>query len=138
MAARALSFEALAECARRGVDVHNAGVFGGGLLVGGPAYKYSRAVPSAVRRRLAAWSALARRRGVALPALALAFAAAPAAVTMVAVGVATAGEVEQLAEYVAQAARVPAAIWADAAEAGLLPREIAELAMAAGRARDAV
>ena len=124
--------EVLAECARRGVDVHNAAVFGGGLLVGGPAYKYSRDVPRGVRRRLDAWQALARRHGVALPAVAIAFAAAPAAVAMVAVGVATEDEVEQLAGYVDQAARVPTAIWRDAAAEGVLPPEIAELAMAAG------
>ena len=48
-------------------------------------------------------------------------------------GVATEDEVEQLAGYVDQAARVPEAIWRDAATEGVLPPEIAELAMAAGR-----
>ena len=102
-------------------QVHNAGVFASGLLAGGSSYKYGEAPPE-VRERARAWEELARRRGLPLLALALAFASLPAAVTKVAVGFKSAAEVRENVALLA--ADVPDAVWAEARALGLLQHAV--------------
>lgn len=72
------------ECQRRGIKVHNAGIFASGLLVGGSHYKYAPA-PAEVLQRRESWTQLADKYGVPLPAVAIAFALSPAVVQKAAV-----------------------------------------------------
>ena len=102
-------------------QVHNAGVFASGLLAGGSSYKYGEAPPE-VRERARAWEELARRRGLPLLALALAFAFLPAAVTKVAVGFKSAAEVRENVALLAT--DVPDAVWAEARALGLLQHAV--------------
>jgi len=109
----------LLECQRRGIEVHVAGVFGSGLLVGVDRYAY-KAAPTEAVARANRWRALATRHSSSLPAVALAFAALPAVVSRVVLGMATPEQVEQAVSLLPAAAAVPAAIWQEAREAGLL------------------
>ena len=75
------------EAEKRGIEVHNAAIFGGGLLAGGVTYLYSEdRVTEDLRRRTDGWSNLAAEHGLTLPSLAVAFAALPACVTKVVIG----------------------------------------------------
>lgn len=115
--------ELMLECQRRGIRVHNAGIFASGLLVGGSHYKYAPASPEIIERR-ERWRALAEQHGVSLPAAALAFALAPAVVEKAAVGVKSASEVRANAEWLEVASRVPATLWMDAKAEGLLAEDV--------------
>jgi aryl-alcohol dehydrogenase-like predicted oxidoreductase len=78
------------EAEQRGVEVHNAAIFGGGLLAGGVTYLYSTdRVTDELRQRTDAWSELAAEHGLSLPAVAVAFAALPPCVTKVVIGLST-------------------------------------------------
>ena len=44
-------YELMLECQKRGIKVHNAGIFASGLLVGGSHYKYAPAPAEARRSR---------------------------------------------------------------------------------------
>lgn len=80
----------LLEAQKRGIGVHNAAIFGGGLLVGGVTYLYSEdRVTKELRQRTDEWSELAEEHGLSLPAVAVAFAALPACVTKVVIGLST-------------------------------------------------
>ena len=111
--------ELLLSCQKRGIKVHNAGIFASGLLVGGDRYKYQPA-PSGILVRRAKWQALAQSHGVPLPAVAIAFALAPAVVEKAAVGVQSPEEVRANAEWLAAAENVPPRLWREAKERGLL------------------
>ena len=115
--------DVLAECERRGVAVHNAGIFASGLLVGGSHYKYAPAPPDIVERT-ERWRALASKHGVPLPAVAIAFACAPRVVTGCAVGVKSPEEVAQSVAWLADANAVPTRLWVDAKELGLLAPDV--------------
>ena len=115
--------ELMLECQRRGIRVHNAGIFASGLLVGGSHYKYAPASPEMIGRR-ERWRALAEQHGVSLPAAALAFALAPAVIEKAAVGVKSASEVRANAEWLEVASRVPVTLWMDAKAEGLLAEDV--------------
>ena len=116
--------DVLLECERRGVAVHNAGIFASGLLVGGSHYKYAPAPPDIVART-ERWRALAEdKHGVPLPAVAIAFACAPRVVKGCAVGVKSPEEVAQSVAWLADANAVPAQLWVDAKELGLLAPDV--------------
>jgi D-threo-aldose 1-dehydrogenase len=133
-----------AECEARGIAVHVAGVFASGvlasaepanatyvaqklfpwgsreaLLFGVLRYSYCKADP-AVLARVEAWRSLATRHGLALPAVAIAFATLPVCVTRVVLGIASAEQVAANLLWVEQSANVPMGLWAEAKEAGLL------------------
>lgn len=108
-----------AACEAAGVKVHVAGVFCSGLLVGGDTYAYKKAPPEMVERAQA-WRALAAKHGCSLPAVAIAFAALPVCVSRVVLGMASSKQVDENMRWVAEAAKVPPAIWAEAKAAGLL------------------
>jgi len=107
------------ECERRGVCVHVAGVFASGLLVGGSTYAYQQAPPAKVELAKQ-WAALAAEHSLSLPAVAIAFAALPACVTRVVLGMATPEQVRDNLAWVREAGRVPPALWAEARRRGLL------------------
>jgi len=112
-------YELMLECQRRGIKVHNAGIFASGLLVGGDYYKYE-AAPAEVLERRRRWNELARQYGVPLPAVAIAFALSPAVVEKAAVGVKSAEEVRVNVQWLGAASTVPPALWAEAKVLGLL------------------
>jgi len=111
---------ALLACQRRGVRVHNAGVFGGGLLAGGANYRYA-AAPAEIVARARAWEGLAEEFRVPLLAVALHFAFLPAVVEAVAVGVKSAAEVEGALDLLS--VDIPERLWAEAVRRGLLPED---------------
>lgn len=112
--------ECLLECERRGVAVYVAGVFCSGLLASeGGTYAY-RPAPGPVLDRARRWRELAARHGRSLQAVAIAFAALPACVSRVVLGMATEEQVGQNAAWLEESGRVPAAVWADARAEGLL------------------
>lgn len=110
--------DVIAECQQRGIEIHNAGVYASGLLVGGDTYFYSEA-PDGMKAKTAAWSKLAQSYEVPLPAVAIAFGLLPEAVTHVVCGMRSPAEVLQAIEWTE--APVPQALWADAHSMGLLP-----------------
>ncbi|KAH8049549.1 D-arabinose 1-dehydrogenase [Aureococcus anophagefferens] len=116
----------LAACAARGVRVEVAGAYASGLLAGGPNYEYKPATPAHVARR-DAWAALAADHGVSLKAAALKFAFLPAAVSKVALGLASTAFVDETVDIIAEANAVPAALWKDAVARGLLAPDLLAL-----------
>ena len=70
------------------------------------------------------WSAFAYKGGVPLPAVAIAFACAPRVVKGCAVGVKSPEEVAQSVAWLADANAVPAQLWVDAKELGLLAPDV--------------
>ena len=112
--------EVLVECQDRGIDVHNAGVYCSGLLVGGDTYFYSPA-PEEMKARAAGWGALAKDYSVPLQSVAIAFGMLPATVSHVPIGMRSEAEVLQSIAWAE--AKVPGALWDDASERGLLPDE---------------
>lgn len=110
----------LLECERRGVAVHLAGAFCSGMLAAaGGTYAY-RPAPAEAEQRAQRWRELAARHGRSLQAVAIAFAALPACVTRVVLGLATAEQVRQGVAWAAESGAVPAALWAEAKAEGLL------------------
>jgi len=110
-----------------GVGVINVGVFNSGLLSrprprAGASYDYATAPADLVERanRLAD---VCERHGTTLPVAALAFALRHPAVVGVALGLRDRAQVEDgVARY---AEPVPAALWSELGEAGLIPAEVA-------------
>ncbi|MEU5367244.1 aldo/keto reductase [Streptomyces sp. NPDC005925] len=108
---------------RRGVSVLVGGAFNSGLLADprpGATYDYA-AAPQAVLERALRLKEAADRHGTTLRACALAFCAAHPAVAGVLVGVRSAAEADDCAEQFR--APVPAALWAQLREEGLLPHD---------------
>ena len=64
------------------------------------------------------------KHGLALPVVAIAFALMPAVVEKAAVGVKSAEEVRMNVEWLAAAAAVPAELWAEAKQLGLLAERV--------------
>lgn len=116
------------ECARRGLGIVAAGVFNSGILakgVGGPDvphYDYAPA-PRDVLERVAAIERQCVQFDVALPAAALQFAAAPAAVWDMVIGTANPAHIARTAEWRRQP--IPPAFWAALQHDGLLSERAA-------------
>ncbi|WP_128434819.1 aldo/keto reductase [Streptomyces cyaneus] len=120
-----LDQEALAEllpaAEARGTSVVIGGAFNSGLLANpkpGATYNYAAASPELLDRALRLKS-VANRHGTTLRAAALAFCAAHPAVASVLVGARSAAEVVDCAHQFA--APVPAALWQELRDTGLLP-----------------
>lgn len=116
-------YELLCDCQQRGVRVHNAGIYASGLLVGGTTYRYATA-PAVMVERAGKWEQLAKKYGVTLPVVAMAFALLPEVVEFVAVGVKSPEEVDATLATAIQVAAVPPMLWQDAKAIGLLPEHI--------------
>ncbi|GAA3807528.1 aldo/keto reductase [Streptomyces coacervatus] len=117
---RALA-ELLPAAEQRGTSVVVGGAFNSGLLADpkpGATYNYA-AAPEELLKRALHLKAIADRHGTTLRAAALAFCAAHPAVASVLVGARSAAEVRDCAEQFA--ADVPAALWQELREEGLLP-----------------
>ena len=114
------ALEVLTECEARGVEVHTAAIFASGLLAGGVTYNYSaeRAGPYLEARD--GWAKLAEEYGIVLPVVAVAFAALPVCVAKVVIGLNSTQEVDDAVGFAAAASKVPAKLWHDAQERGLL------------------
>ena len=82
------------ECQKRGIRVHNVGIFAAGALWGNPTYKYED-IPAEVGERVLKWKELSESFGFRLPQVALQFAFLPTVVEMVAIGMSSPSEVEQ-------------------------------------------
>ncbi|WP_053659632.1 aldo/keto reductase [Streptomyces sp. MMG1121] len=113
----------LPAAAERGVSVVLGGVFNSGLLADpnpGSTYNYTRA-PKELLERALRMKAVAERHGTTLRTAALAFCAAHPAVACVLAGPRSAAEVHDCADQFA--AEVPAALWRELRDRGLLPPE---------------
>lgn len=112
----------IAACADRGVAYLAAGVFNSGVLarpVEGAWYDYGPVSAERLERARAIES-VCRRHGASLTAAALAFPLSNPGVSSVVVGMAAAAEVDQNLD--AAAAGVPADLWSELHDAGLVPR----------------
>jgi len=117
-------YSLFAECQRRGIAVHNAGIFGAGALWGRGTYRY-KSIDPALDAKVRAWEASAAARDISLPALALQFAFMPEVVTHVALGMQTRREVQanlaMLAELKDHAGSTEwRTLWGEAQKEGLL------------------
>jgi D-threo-aldose 1-dehydrogenase len=109
-------------CVERNVSIMATGVFNSGLLaVDRPAadanYNYETA-PSELHARAVRIGEICARHNVSLPQAAMAFVAAHPAVSSVVVGARTAEQITRNANLFAEP--VPAELWSDLVEAGLL------------------
>lgn len=112
----------IAACADRGVAYLAAGVFNSGVLARpaeGAWYDYGPVSAERLERARAIES-VCRRHGTSLAAAALAFPLANPGVSSVVVGMAAAAEVDQNLD--AAAAGVPADLWSELHDTGLVPR----------------
>lgn len=112
----------IAACADRGVAYLAAGVFNSGVLARpaeGAWYDYGPVSAERLERARAIES-VCRRHGTSLAAAALAFPLANPSVSSVVVGMAAAAEVDQNLD--AAAAGVPADLWSELHDTGLVPR----------------
>merc|ERR1712187_251507 len=107
------------ECERHRINVHVAGIFASGLLVGGTDYAYKTA-PAEMVQKTSQWRSLAEQHGVSLPAVAIAFAALPKCVTRLVIGMSNPEQVRQNLLWIAESNKVSPRIWTDALHLGLL------------------
>lgn len=115
----------LEEAQARGIEIHMAGVFSSGLLAGGSTVyakgaDNGQAPSEELIHRAEGWRRLAEEHGLALPAVALAFAALPRCVTRVVVGMSSAADVRENVKLLRTTASVPLVLWRQAKERGLL------------------
>ena len=107
----------LPQCAKHGAKVIAGGVFNSGALAGGRTYNY-KSMPENVRRRVALLKKTCAAYGVPLPAAALRFPSAHPVVASVLIGARNAKELRQNIAW--RKAKIPAALWDDLKEAGLI------------------
>lgn len=115
------SLEFLDLCHSKGIGILLGGVYNSGILaigaVPGATYNYSPA-PAAIMEKTAAIAAICASHGVALNAAALQFAQAHPAVSSLAIGAVSPQEIT--ANLAAFQVEIPAALWADLHDAGLI------------------
>lgn len=104
-------------CRRSGVSVLAGGVFNSGFLAGGTHYDYRPASDSLIERR-ARLTEICTRHNTPLPAAALQFTAAHAAIDTVVIGARTAREVDAMFEL--SRAKIPPVLWDDLQREGLI------------------
>ena len=113
-------------CHRRGIGIVAAGVFSSGILAAGAsdqnAYHDYAPASDTVRAKTAALEAICRDFGLALPTVALQFAASHAGVTLPIVGVSNVAEVEAAAD--SAQLEVPLELWNALRCEGLIPAEV--------------
>ncbi|QDZ22507.1 aldo-keto reductase domain-containing protein [Chloropicon primus] len=108
-------------CQRHGVEVHNAGVFASGLIMGGNTVRYApaqRAMVDKARR----WRVLCQNHGTSIAAVALAFAFLPKCVKKVAIGVKSVAELKE--SLGSLGSHVPKELWLDAKREGLVSKHL--------------
>lgn len=115
----------LEEAEARGIEIHMAGVFSSGLLAGGNTVYASGAdngqAPSdELIQRAKGWRILSEEHGLALPAVALAFAALPRCVKRVVVGMSSPADVQENVNLLHTTTSVPPVLWRQAKDRGLL------------------
>jgi D-threo-aldose 1-dehydrogenase len=115
------SLEFLDLCHRKGIGILLGGVYNSGILaigaVPGATYNYAPA-PAAIMEKTAAIATICASHGVPLNAAALQFAQAHPAVSTLAIGAVSPQEIE--ANLAAMQLQIPAALWDDLREAGLI------------------
>jgi D-threo-aldose 1-dehydrogenase len=109
-------------CAERGVNVVVGGPYNSGLLAGGRTFEYQEAPAEMVAKRDRI-AAICERHGVDIRAAALQFCAAHPVVSAVIPGAKHARKVEDNARLIAQS--IPAALWQELKEDGVLPADAA-------------
>ena len=115
------AYSLLCLCQRKGIEVHNAGIFASGLLVGGTTVRYAPAQRSMIDKARR-WRVLCQKYDLKIQSVALAFAFMPACVTKVAIGM---KNVTELSENVKSLkSKVPRELWLDAKKEGLLSSDI--------------
>lgn len=114
-------------CAQRGVRLVIAGPYNSGILAKGvrhggaiPNFNYAPA-PPAIVERVGAIEDICARHGVPLAAAALQFPLAHPQVASVVPGMGSVGQVDDALALIAQ--RIPAALWVDLRDAGLIRRD---------------
>lgn len=128
--------EVVEKCEALNIPIHNAGVFGAGLLWGGSHYRYEAARKDVLEKR-DQWQELAKQYSVPLPALALAFAGQLEIVSHVAIGCASAAELDGCVKAALAAPRRDrsVAIWNDAYSRGLISKPVYAKLVKATRAK---
>ncbi len=115
------SLDFLELCRSKGIGILLGGVYNSGILamgaVAGATYNYAPA-PAAILEKTAAIAAICARHGVALNAAALQFSQAHPAVSSLVIGAISPDEIT--ANLAARQIQLPAALWADLLEAGLV------------------
>jgi D-threo-aldose 1-dehydrogenase len=115
------SLDFLELCRSKGIGIMLGGVFNSGVLAMGPVpgatYNY-RAAPPEILEKTAAIAAICDKHGVKLNAAALQFAQAHPAVSTLVIGAISPDEVA--ANLAARQTPIPAALWAELVEAGLV------------------
>lgn len=119
------AFEVFVECEARGIAVHNAGVFAGGLLLGGrPTKRMPYALTAEVEGKVKQWKELADYYEVPLVAVALRFAALPAIVSKLVIGFVSPDEVKTTMTMLRDGRRIPSSLFEEAQSLGLIRPDI--------------
>jgi len=115
------SLEFLELCRSKGIGIMLGGVLNSGILamgaVPGPTYNYAPA-PPAIMEKTAAIEAICKRHGVPLSTAAIQFAQAHPAISSLVIGAISPKEVET--NLNSRKAQIPAALWTDLRDAGLI------------------
>lgn len=119
------AYEVFVECEARGIAVHNAGVFAGGIIVGGtPTERMPYAITPEVEEKLKQWRNLADEFEVPLPAVALRFAALPRIVSKLVIGFVSPDEVKATMTMLRDGRRIPSMLFDKAKSLGLIRPDI--------------
>ena len=110
-------YKVLLECEKQGIKVHQAGIFGGGLLWGLEYFKYETATQDTLDI-VKAWEQLCQKYNVSLPAVAMTFSFLPSCVEYLCIGAQQPEHVQKNVDLCQE--RVPDQIWDDAQAQGLL------------------
>ncbi len=119
------AYEVFVECEARGIAVHNAGVFAGGIIVGGtPTERMPYAITPEVKEKVQQWKDLADEFEVPLAAVALRFAALPAVVSKLVIGFVSPDEVKATMTMLRDGRRIPTMLFDKAKSMALIRPDI--------------
>lgn len=119
------AYEVFVECEARGIEVHNAGVFAGGIIVGGkPTERMPYAITPEVEDKMRQWNNLAEEFEVPLVAVALRFAALPAIVSKLVIGFVSPDEIKTTMTMLRDGRRIPSMLFDKAKSSGLIRQDI--------------
>lgn len=119
------AYEVFVECEARGIDVHNAGVFAGGIIVGGtPTERMPYSITPEVQHKVKQWNDLADEFEVPLAVVALRFAALPAIVSKLVIGFVSPDEVKTTMTMLRDGSRIPSMLFDKAKSLGLIRPDI--------------
>ena len=114
------------ECYKRGIKVHNAGVFSGIYHINAGSVAFSFEEQEKLRK-INGWKELASKYNVSLAAIACSFGALPNCVDKLVIGMKNVQEVHDNINAVEESNKVPEEIWKDAVHMNLLEEEILDL-----------